>query len=470
MGRAMRSPIGHYRERRRHLPSRSYPKSYSGFMPQPAAGKSSAGLTAVAGQAELVGQIREFLSWLGDGRKLTQTGRIGLGDARHLVDLLSTGDTIDPKIGDQVFKTKSSEGLGGLTRIVEWAKAARLVRVTGTKLVPVHKNAALADKPLDLVLKMLEVYPKLGKPLFPRGHWRQSIVGDEFTDISTELLTALLRSPGPCTLADLSDLAYDMIDARYTFPGITKMQHDHLRGTIRVDVRFAMSALHVLGIVILNRNSDEVNEYGGADWSKGTAELTDLGRYAIRRLRGMAAPGDPVLKIRITLIGVDNPKVWRETIIPAAYTLDRVHMVIQQAMGWRQSHMHVFRIADREYGTLMLDGELEFLDERKFRLGDLVSPGDLIEYEYDFGDCWEHEVLVEAAEDAIVGMTYPACTAGEGACPPEDSGGTPGFADLKEILAGPPSQERDELRAWIGGDYAPEHFDLAKANAAAATI
>jgi hypothetical protein len=387
-----------------------------------------------------------------------------------LVDMLGTGDTIDPKVGDRVFKTKSSEELGGLTRIVGWAKAARLIRVTGTKLLPVHKSAALVDNPLDLVLRLLETYPKLGKSLFPRGHWRRSIVGDEFTDIGAELLTALLRSPGPCPLADLSDLAYDMIDARYTFPEITKTQHDHLRGTIEADIRFAMSALHVLGIVVLSRNSDEVNKYGSADWSKGTAELTDLGRYAIRCLHGMAAPGDPVLKIRITLIDVDSPRVWRETIIPATYTLDRVHMVIQQAMGWRQSHMHVFRIAGREYGTLTLDGELEFLDERVFRLGDLVSPGDLIGYEYDFGDSWEHEIRIEAAEEAAVGMTYPACTAGQGACPPEDSGGTPGFADFKEIIAGPPSQERDELRSWAGEDYDPERFDLAKANAAVAVI
>jgi hypothetical protein len=439
-------------------------------MSQPAAGEPLAELTTAAEQAELVGQMREFLSWLGDGRKLTQTGRIGLTDARHLVDLLGTGDTIDPKIGDRVFKTKSSEDLGGLTRIVEWAKAARLVRVTGTKLVPVQKNAALGGKPLDLVLKLLETYPKLGKPLFPRGHWRQSIVGDEFTDISAELLTALLRVPGPCALADLSDLAYDMIDARYTFPGITATQHDHLRGTIAADVRIAMSALHVLGIVVLSRNSDEVSKYGSADWSKGTAELTGLGRYAIRLLRGMAVPGDPVLRIRITLIEVDSPRVWREVIIPAAYTLDRVHRVIQEAMGWRESHLHMFRIADREYGMPTPGGELEFLDERKFRLGNLVKPGDQIEYMYDFGDSWDHELAIETSEEAAAGMTYPACTAGEGACPPEDSGGIPGFANLKEILAGPPSQERDELRAWAGEDYDPERFDLAKANATIAGI
>ena len=71
------------------------------------------------------------------------------------MELLGTGDVIDPVIGGQTFKTKSSEELAYLTRIVEWAKVTRLIRVTGTRLTPVKKNAALADRPLDLVLALL---------------------------------------------------------------------------------------------------------------------------------------------------------------------------------------------------------------------------------------------------------------------------------------------------------------------------
>ena len=95
---------------------------------------------AAAEKAELAGQVRSFLAWVGDGRKLTQTGRIGLADARHLVESLGTGDTFDQKIGDRVFKTKSSEELAHLNRIVEWAKAARLVRVSSNRLVAVKKT------------------------------------------------------------------------------------------------------------------------------------------------------------------------------------------------------------------------------------------------------------------------------------------------------------------------------------------
>jgi len=149
-------------------------------------------LEAAAGHAVLTGQIRSFTAWVGTGRKLTQTGRIGLANARHLVEVLGTGDTIDPKIGDRVFKTKSSEELGHLTRIVEWAKAARLVRVSGTRLVPVKKNASLLDRPLDLVMAMLEAYPKLGKSLFPKAPTGSRSSG-------TSSATSVRRSSPPCS-------------------------------------------------------------------------------------------------------------------------------------------------------------------------------------------------------------------------------------------------------------------------------
>lgn len=192
-------------------------------------------------------------TWRWLRRKLTATGRIGLADARQLVELLGTGDTIDPVIGGRVFTTRSSEDLAHLSRIAEWAKAARLVRASGTKLMPVKKNAALAERPLDLVLALLEAYPRLGKSMFPRNTWRQSLVGDEFTDISQELTSALLRSAGPRSLDELSGIAYDVIEARYMLGGLTALQHDSLRRMIAADVTTAMAALHVLGVVVLDR-------------------------------------------------------------------------------------------------------------------------------------------------------------------------------------------------------------------------
>ncbi len=293
--------------------------------------------------------------------------------------------------------------------------------------------------------------------MFPRNTWRQSLVGDEFTDISQELMTTLLRAVGPCPLDELNGIAYDAIEARYVLTDLTELQHDSLRRTIATDVTIAMAALHVLGIVVLDRKA-------------GSVMLTDLGRYAIRRVRGMAQPGDPVLRLRVTLADVDGPLVWRQVVIPAGYTLDRIHGVIQAAMGWQNSHLHMFRIAGREYGPAHPEIELEMLDEKQFRIGDLMKTGDLASYEYDFGDGWEHELAVEASAAADAVTVYPACIAGEGACPPEDCGGPGGFAELKELLAGPPSPEHMEMRAWAGEDYDPAHFDLAAANTATGSI
>jgi pRiA4b ORF-3-like protein len=417
-------------------------------------------LEAAAEHAPLYRQVRSFLGWLGEGRKLTQTGRIGLADARYLVEFLGTGDRVDPEIGGRVFKTQSSEELAHLTRVVGWAKAARLARVTGAKLVPVKKNAALADRPLDLVMAMLSAYPKLGNVLFPRNTWRESLVGDEFADIGPELLTGLLVSPGACRLATLSGIASDMIEARYVLSELTPQQHESLQRTIAVDVTIAMSALHALGIVVLDRGAD-----GGPD--EGSAELTDLGRYAIRRLRGMAQPGDPLLQVRITLMDVGDPPVWRRVIIPAAYSLDRLHAVIQAAMGWEDCHLHAFRVGKVTYGP-DLDDDLGFLDERKFQLSGLKARR--FSYDYDFGDGWEHEIVIEERMITAEETLAPACVAGEGACPPEDCGGSYGFAELKSLLAGPPSAEREEMLEWAGGEYDPSSFDLAAASRAVAGI
>jgi len=147
----------------------------------------------------------------------------------------------------------------------------------------------------------------------------------------------------------------------------------------------------------------------------------------------------------------------------------RVHRVIQAAMGWENCHMHAFQIGTTTYGSEP-DGELGHADETKARLADVARVRTRIGYEYDFGDGWEHELVVEARAVAEDGKTYPACIAGQGACPPEDSGGAWGFERLKEILAGPPGAERDEMREWAGDDFDAARFDLAAANAAVAEV
>jgi hypothetical protein len=415
---------------------------------------SEESLAATAAEAEPLRRLRAFTSWVGPGRKLTQTGRIMLADARELVGLLGTGDKLDPKIGDRVFRTRSSEELPGITTVAEWAKASGLVRVTRGRLVPVKKNAGLLDRPLQLWARMFEAFPRLGAVLCPPG-WGESLLRDDFEEGIGAVLTAMARQGGAIGRAEACALAWETVAAGYVLDDATDQQLATLRELNDRDVRHALEVLQQLGAV---RRGDE-----------GSVELTELALWALGRRLGAPAPGDPVLQVKITLAEVADPPVWRRLLVPAAMRLDRFHQVIQAAMGWEDYHMHVFSDGRTEYG--LPDPELAFRDERKAALRDLIPrEGGRARYTYDFGDDWEHEIVVEKLLAAEPSTAYPVCVAGEGACPPEDCGGVWGYEHLREVLADPANEEHEDMLAWLGldqgADFDPHSFDVDKANRA----
>ena len=180
-----------------------------------------------------------------------------------------------------------------------------------------------------------------------------------------------------------------------------------------------------------------------------------------------------IFQVKIGLIGVAKPPVWRRLLVPAEIGLDRFHEVIQAAMGWTDTHMHVFSTESAEYG--MPDSDLGHRDERSATLVRLLSaPGDRIRYTYDFGDDWEHEIALEKILVPEPDQRYPSCVAGRSACPPEDCGGVWGYAHLREALADPTHEEHEELMDWLGletpSEFDPAAFDLDEANEALAFI
>lgn len=135
-------------------------------------------------------------------------------------------------------------------------------------------------------------------------------------------------------------------------------------------------------------------------------------------------------------------------------------------MGWQNAHLHVFSDGQTQYGEP--DPELDYRDEHAIRLNDLLVPGGRIEYTYDLGDCWDHEILVEEATTVEAGQGYPRCVAGQGACPPEDSGGVHGYLRLAEILTDPGHEQHQSMLDWFGLDsrdqFDPARFDPEDAN------
>jgi hypothetical protein len=174
--------------------------------------------------------------------------------------------------------------------------------------------------------------------------------------------------------------------------------------------------------------------------------------------------------IKVTLAG-SRPPIWRRLELPSAIPLQRLHKVIQAVFGWEDYHSWVFETPSGRYGVA--DRELRIGSAAAKRL-DQVAPGPKARfgYTYDFGDDWEHDILVEAVTDPQPGVAYPRCLTGRRACPPEDCGGIWGYEDLLEILADPAHEEHQERLEWLGLDSAdrfdPAAFDTAQANTALA--
>jgi tetratricopeptide (TPR) repeat protein len=178
------------------------------------------------------------------------------------------------------------------------------------------------------------------------------------------------------------------------------------------------------------------------------------------------APGKAIYQLKVTLRG-SKPPIWRRLLVPADTKLSKLHDILQTAMGWTDSHLHMFGVRDTHYGIPNPDDWDEVLDERKVTLAEVLprERAKLV-YEYDFGDGWEHDVLVEKVLDAEPGVKYPACVAGKRACPPEDCGGVWGYANLVEAVNDPEHPEHDEMLEWLGGGFDPEAFDVERVSRA----
>lgn len=165
-----------------------------------------------------------------------------------------------------------------------------------------------------------------------------------------------------------------------------------------------------------------------------------------------------IVQIKVKLLGVTKPPVWRRVQLRADTRLDQLHEILQAALGWENYHLHAFSFGEEEFGPRDPELGLDFSDERRVTLGELTDIGARLRYTYDFGDNWEHEILVEDLLDPDPETRYPILVAAKGACPPEDCGGTWGYADLKEILADAGHDEHPERLEWLGLENASQ-FD-----------
>jgi hypothetical protein len=174
-----------------------------------------------------------------------------------------------------------------------------------------------------------------------------------------------------------------------------------------------------------------------------------------------------VYQIKVVLLETDPP-IWRRFVVPSSVTLHRLHLILQDVMGWTNSHLYRFQVGTKEYAEPDPDNEfneLDFKNSRRAKLGRLVTKkGDVFLYEYDFGDSWDHMLLVEDILEYEPHNRYPVCLTGKRACPPEDCGGTHGYAELLEIITDPDHEEYLDMMTWLGGHFDADSFDVEVVN------
>jgi len=193
-------------------------------------------------------------------------------------------------------------------------------------------------------------------------------------------------------------------------------------------------------------------------------------------------------KIKIELTG-SKPLIWRRVLVPEEITFERLHDVIQFAMGWGNDHLYDFNLKEEKL-RITSDEEVvkEFEYYSKLKLTEKNDPNGYIrkrleikpklsskvkidkylikekniEYVYDFGDYWKHNItLEEIIEDYE--YAYPMCIEGEGACPPEDVGGIYGYAEFLEIIKDEAHPQHEELKQWAE-EVGYEEFNMDETN------
>lgn len=168
--------------------------------------------------------------------------------------------------------------------------------------------------------------------------------------------------------------------------------------------------------------------------------------------------------LRVTLSNTDPP-IWRELQVPSTITLKRLHEALQVTMGWSNYHLHCFCVNELRYGPKDLDFDDGMIDESRKRLNAvLAEPRERLSYEYDFGDGWEHEIVLDRIFPVDASRPLPVCVDGGRACPPEDVGGPYGYHEFLEALAERAHPRHAEFVAWIGEEYEPGRFDIHSTN------
>jgi hypothetical protein len=175
-------------------------------------------------------------------------------------------------------------------------------------------------------------------------------------------------------------------------------------------------------------------------------------------------PRQSAFRLRVQLRDV-NPVVWRRILVPGSIRMATLSPIPLAAMGWNNSHLHAFLIGAKRIGMCFDDYPEDEIDEKGVTVLQALREERRFVFEYDFGDGWEHDVVVEDLTRSHLGLKFAVCLDGENACPPDDVGGVNGYTKFLEAVTDPAHKEHGRMLEWADGPFDPAKFDLANTNA-----
>ena len=452
----------------------------------------------------LIRRATALLQWIGDSRPVTATGALRLRDIEAAAACVGVAVRGGPKQtpstpqdtagqADDVPTVRSMYEVPLLTQIWNALEAAELIEIKSTKVVPFPDSAGFltgsdSERLDEFSLFTMCFLEQAVLGFDPEQPWERILAG-----LQTSILISAATADPPSLERVLASAQHAPATEKAMTELLTSMAVGRLEAlaelgllTIDTHIRVPPALIRCVADVF---DDDRLLEALGLEEGPEDPEAEPI-------LRGPAAPEraapelieaepaatampqaeTPILQLKIMLNG-SKPPIWRRVLVPAGMPLPQLHAVIQSLFGWFDYHLHEFRTGGFRgpaYAPVNPDGEDEFYgdasrDEATATVGELLpAEGNSMTYTYDFGDNWVHAIKLEKILASDDGGPLPRCTAGRGAAPAEDSGGTWGWANIVQAVNDPRHEDHKEYREWLGmlpGDTLdPTAFDLDEIN------